>query len=100
MAWWTRKTPARDEPSPVDPNMPLIRLEGITKTLKGDAAGEEAETVALDHLTVDIDRGEYISISGPSGCGKSTLLSILGLLDAQTNDRYWFNDPRVDQLPP
>ena len=47
MAWWTRsKTPARDEPSPVDPNMPLIRFEGITKTFKGDSAGEEAETVA------------------------------------------------------
>src|SRR5438105_7623557 len=77
MAWWTRKTAARDERSPVDPNMPLIRLEGITRTFKGDAAGEEAETVALDHVTVDIDRGEYISISGPSGCGKSTMLSIL-----------------------
>jgi ABC-type sugar transport system ATPase subunit len=75
MAWWTRsKTPARDERSPVDPNMPLIRFEGITRTFKGDSAGEEAETVALDNVTVDIARGEYISISGPSGCGKSTML--------------------------
>jgi putative ABC transport system ATP-binding protein len=100
MAWWTRKAPARDEPSPVDPNMPLIRFEGITKTFKGDAAGEEAETVALDNVTVDIDRGEYISISGPSGCGKSTMLSILGLLDAPTRGRYCFNGRRVDQLSP
>src|SRR6187401_70626 len=101
MAWWTRsKTPARDEPPAVDPNMPLIRLEGITKTFKGDAAGEEAETVALDNVTVDIDRGEYISVSGPSGCGKSTLLSILGLLDAPTSGRYWFQGRRVDQLSP
>jgi putative ABC transport system ATP-binding protein len=100
MAWWTRKTPARDEPAPVDPNMPLIRLEGITRTFKGDAAGEEAETVALDDVTVDIDRGEYVSISGPSGCGKSTMLSILGLLDAPTSGRYSFNGRRVDQLSP
>ena len=55
---------------------------------------------ALDGVTVDIDRGEYISISGPSGCGKSTMLSILALLDAPTSGRYWFNGRRVDQLPP
>jgi putative ABC transport system ATP-binding protein len=101
MAWWKRtKSAAADEAAPVDPNMPLIRLEGITKLFKGDSAGEEAETRALDNVTVDIDRGEYISISGPSGCGKSTMLSILGLLDAPSSGRYWFNGRRVDQLPP
>jgi len=101
MAWWKRsKTPADDAAGTVDPNMPLIRLQGITKCFKGDSAGEEAETRALDDVTIDIDRGEYISISGPSGCGKSTLLSILGLLDAPTSGRYWFNGRRVDQLPP
>src|SRR6266851_3610798 len=74
MAWWKRtKTEARD-PAAVDPDMPLIRLEGITKLFKGDASGHEADTRALDNVTVDIDRGEYISISGPSGCGKSTML--------------------------
>src|SRR5436190_10512666 len=99
MAWWKRSATAGDA-APVDPNMPLIRLDGITKTFKGDTAGEAAETVALDRVTVDIDRGEYISISGPSGCGKSTMLSILGLLDAPTSGRYWFNGRRVDQLTP
>ena len=101
MAWWKRnKTAAHDDSAPGDPNMPLIRLEGIVKSFKGDSAGEEAETRALDGVTVDIDRGEYISISGPSGCGKSTLLSILGLLDAPSSGRYWFNGRRVDQLSP
>ena len=101
MAWWKRsKTAAYDDSAPVDPNMPLIRLEGIVKSFKGDAAGEEAETRALDGVTVEIDRGEYISVSGPSGCGKSTLLSILGLLDAPSSGRYWFNGRRVDQLSP
>ena len=101
MAWWKRsKGAAGDEPATVDPNMPLIRLEGIVKSFKGDSAGEEAETRALDGVTVDIDRGEYISVSGPSGCGKSTMLSILGLLDAPTSGRYWFNGRRVDQLSP
>jgi putative ABC transport system ATP-binding protein len=101
MAWWKRsKTAADDSAAPVDPNMPLIRLEGITKLFKGDPSGEEAATRALDNVTVDIDRGEYLSISGPSGCGKSTMLSILGLLDAPTTGRYWFNGRRVDQLSP
>ncbi len=101
MAWWNRgKTDGRNEAVPADATMPLIRLEAITKIFKGDPSGEEAETRALDDVAVDIDRGEYISISGPSGCGKSTMLSILGLLDAPTSGRYWFNGRRVDQLSP
>ena len=101
MAWWKRGTgAAHDDHAPVDPNMPLIRLERIVKSFKGDSAGEEADTRALDDVTVDIDRGEYISISGPSGCGKSTMLSILGLLDSPSSGRYWFNGRRVDQLSP
>ena len=94
MTWWTRKPKAQ----PVaDPSMPLIRLEGVTKIFKGDA---DEETRALDGVTVDIGRGEYVSVSGPSGCGKSTFLSILGLLDAPTTGRYWFGGRRVDQLAP
>jgi putative ABC transport system ATP-binding protein len=101
MAWWSRnKSAGAGDTAPVDPNMPLIRLEGVTKVFAGDASGEEAATRALDDVSTDIDRGEYISISGPSGCGKSTLLSILALLDAPTRGRYWFNGRRMDQLSP
>ena len=70
MAWWRRK-PVEDG---LNPDMPLIRLEHVSKVFKGDAADEE--TRALSDVTVDIGRGEYISVSGPSGCGKSTFLSI------------------------
>jgi putative ABC transport system ATP-binding protein len=94
MAWWKRSKP---DDTPPDPNMPLIRLEGITKIFKGDA---DEETRALDEVTVDIERGQYVSISGPSGCGKSTFLSILALLDAPTKGRYTFNGRRVEQLSP
>src|SRR6185312_5682904 len=94
MAWWTRRKPAEETR---DPQMPLIRLEGVTKIFKGDA---DEETRALDNVTVDIAEGEYVSVSGPSGCGKSTFLSILALLDAPTAGRYWFNGRRVDQLQP
>jgi putative ABC transport system ATP-binding protein len=98
VSWWNRKKAQPDDTAPPDPALPLIRLDGITKVFGADA-GEE-ETRALDGVTLDIDRGEYISLSGPSGCGKSTLLSILGLLDAPTAGRYWFGGRRVDQLPP
>ena len=100
MSWWNRNKPRPDEAAAADPALPLIRLEGITKVFAGDADGGEGQTRALDDVTLDIDRGEYISISGPSGCGKSTLLSILGLLDAPTAGRHWFGGRRVDQLPP
>jgi putative ABC transport system ATP-binding protein len=76
--------------------MPLIRLEGITRLFQGDA---DEQTVALQDVTVDIDRGEYVSVSGPSGCGKSTLLSVLGLLDTPTAGRYWLQGREVARLP-
>ncbi len=78
--------------------MPLVRLEGITKVFRSDDADEE--TRALSDVTVDIHRGEYVSISGPSGCGKSTFLSILGLLETPTSGRYWLNGRRTDTFSP
>jgi putative ABC transport system ATP-binding protein len=77
--------------------MPLIRLEGVTRLFEGDA---DEPAVALRDVTVDIDRGEYVSVSGPSGCGKSTFLAILGLLDAPTSGRYWLSGRPVDRLTP
>src|SRR5262249_44229326 len=54
----------------------------------------------LDDVTVDIARGEYVSVSGPSGCGKSTFLSMLALLDTPTAGRYWLNGRATDRLSP
>jgi putative ABC transport system ATP-binding protein len=96
VAWWKRS----DAPAPErtrDPDLPLIRLEQVTKVFKGDA---DEDMRALEGVTLDIDRGEYLSVSGPSGCGKSTLLSLLGLLDAPTTGRYWFDGRRMDQATP
>ncbi|MGB2718098.1 MAG: ABC transporter ATP-binding protein [Vicinamibacterales bacterium] len=88
MAWWRRREQPSSERSEVQ-DLPLVRLEGITKIFKGE--GVEEETSALVDVTLDIDRGEYVSISGPSGCGKSTFLSILALLETPTSGRYWLN---------
>src|SRR5258708_32145317 len=68
MAWWKRSTTAaRDESAAADPNMPLIRLEGITKGFKGAAAGQPGGTRAVDGGTLDIDPGEDNQVAGRSG---------------------------------
>ncbi len=97
MAWWKRST-TQSAATPVGPDMPLIRLEHVTKIFKGDTADEE--TRALFDVTVDIGRGEYVSVSGPSGCGKSTFLAVLAMLDTPTRGRYFLNGRAVDRLTP
>ena len=72
----------------------LILLEGVKKVFYTD----EVETLALDNINIEIDRGEYVSIAGPSGCGKSTLLSLIGLLDTPTEGRYVLNNQPVTNL--
>src|SRR5450432_2778987 len=58
----------------------MIRLQNIEKVYQTDTI----ETLALNKISLNIDKGEFLSIMGPSGCGKSTLLNIIGLLDAPT----------------
>jgi len=56
---------------------------------------EEVETLALNKLSIHVDKGEFVAIMGPSGCGKSTLLNILGLLDDADRGSYVFNGIEV-----
>jgi len=72
----------------------VIQLEGLTKVFLTD----EVETHALAGIHLEIQKGEYFSISGPSGCGKSTLLSILGLLDSPSDGTYVLNGKSVQDL--
>jgi putative ABC transport system ATP-binding protein len=93
--WWKKAKAAPVEALPLDPAMPLVRLERISKVFVND--GEE-ETRALDAVDAEIRRGEYVTVSGPSGCGKSTYLSILALLDTPTSGRYFFGGRATDRL--
>ena len=79
---------------PGEPGRALLRLDDVTKVFYTD----EVETHALSGVHMEIQRGEYVSISGPSGCGKSTLLSILGLLDTPSDGQYWLDGKPVQSL--
>jgi lipoprotein-releasing system ATP-binding protein len=54
-------------------------------------AGEVPVTLVED-VDLEINEGEFVSVTGPSGSGKSSLLYLLGLLDHPTSGRLWFND--------
>ena len=62
----------------------MIEINNISKVFRTS----EVETVALNHVSLDVKEGEFVAIMGPSGCGKSTLLNILGLLDNPTEGSY------------
>lgn len=71
---------------------PLVRIENVTKKF--------GETIALNDLTLDIARGEFVTFLGPSGCGKSTTLRILGGFERPTNGRVLLDDEDVTLQPP
>ncbi len=58
----------------------------------------EAVTRALDGVTLDVFRGEYLSIMGPSGSGKSTLFNMIGGIDAPTSGMVFIDEIDVAQL--
>nr|WP_240050342.1 ABC transporter ATP-binding protein [Flammeovirga kamogawensis] len=53
---------------------------------------------ALKHISISIDRGEYVAFMGPSGSGKSTLMNIIGCLDTPSEGQYWLNNQDVSDM--
>jgi len=66
----------------------MIRLQNIEKVYRTDTV----ETLAINDISLDIAKGEFLSIMGPSGCGKSTLLNIIGLLDEPSKGSIKIDD--------
>ena len=72
----------------------MIKVTELSKIFRT----EEIETTALNGVSFEIKKGEFVAIMGPSGCGKSTLLNILGLLDNPSGGSYELMGQEVAQL--
>ncbi len=72
----------------------LIEISDICKVYNPG----ENEVRALDHVSLCIDRGEFVAIIGQSGSGKSTLMNMLGCLDVPTSGTYYLNGKDVSDL--
>ena len=59
---------------------------------------EDVQTKALNEVSLEIKKGEFVAIMGPSRCGKSTLLNILGTLDSSTSGKYYFEGKEIDKM--
>ncbi len=74
--------------------MEIIKMDGITKVYRT----KEIETVALDHVNLEVGKGEFLSVMGPSGCGKSTMLNVMGLLDTPTEGKVTINGTETNKM--
>ena len=76
--------------------MALIELQDVSKLYGfGDAT-----TLALDEVSLVIEKGEFVAVMGPSGCGKSTLMNVIGLLDRPSHGQYRLDGKPVPRLRP
>jgi len=73
---------------------PVISVRNLTKTYH---VGEH-QVNALRSISMDVHKGEFVSVIGPSGSGKSTLMHILGCLDQPTSGQYFLDGRDVSRL--
>jgi putative ABC transport system ATP-binding protein len=81
----------------------MIQIKDVTKLYPAKASGnptspngaENGAIHALDHISLHVARGEWLSIMGPSGSGKSTLVNLIGCLDRPTSGEIWLDGQNV-----
>ncbi len=73
---------------------PILRFEDVTKVYPLPAG----DVVALDHVSLTVDAGEFIAVMGPSGSGKSTLLNMMGCLDVPTAGKIYLSGQEISRM--
>src|SRR6201981_2039183 len=80
----------------------MIQIKDVTKLYPAKATanenGKESQNGAihaLDHISLHVAQGEWLSIMGPSGSGKSTLVNLIGCLDRPTSGEIWLDGQNV-----
>ncbi|HUG97672.1 MAG TPA: ABC transporter ATP-binding protein [Gammaproteobacteria bacterium] len=73
----------------------MIQLNNIGRSYDTKAG----RTWVLRQVTLDIGKGDFVSVMGPSGAGKSTLLNVLGMFDGDWSGEYWLDGHPVHELP-
>ncbi len=68
----------------------IVSLREVSKHYR------DGNVLALDHVSLDIYAGDFLSIMGPSGSGKSTMLNMIGALDRPTSGDVLFSSERID----
>ena len=74
----------------------MIKLKNVSK----EYIVNDNPYIAVDNVSLTIDKAEYVAIMGRSGAGKSTLLHILGCLDNCTSGEYCFNGRDISKISP
>src|SRR6185312_3074270 len=72
----------------------MLKMENVTKIYRTGMV----ETRALRDFTLQVEEGEFVTLTGPSGSGKTTFLNVSGLLDGFEQGKYWLDGLDVSRL--
>jgi len=72
----------------------MLKIQNVSKIYNST----EVATKALDNVSFEIKKGEFVAIIGPSGSGKSTLMHIIGALDLPTEGKYFINEKDISKM--
>jgi putative ABC transport system ATP-binding protein len=77
----------------------VIKLNDVSRLYPARAQEDGGTIRALDHFSLSVAPGEWVSIMGPSGSGKSTLVNLIGCLDRPTSGEVWLDGQNLAQMP-